>query len=143
VVRWAEEAYRVSERRACRAIGVSRSVVRYRSVRPHQAVLRERVKELAAVRVRSGYRQIHVLLRREGWPVNHKRVYRLYTEEGLTLKRRRPKRHRSAAARQQPAAGVAPLSRTGERCSLADRENPPPVDKRLVTPRKATAMGVV
>jgi hypothetical protein len=54
VVRWAEEAYRVSERRACRAIGVSRSVVRYRSVRPHQAVLRERVKELAAVRVRSG-----------------------------------------------------------------------------------------
>jgi putative transposase len=106
VVRWAEHAYRVSERRACRTIGVSRSVVRYRSVRPHQAMLRERVKELAAVRVRSGYRQIHVWLRREGWPVNHKRVYRLYTEEGLTLKRRRPKRHRSAAARQQPAAPV-------------------------------------
>jgi putative transposase len=108
VVRWAEDAYRVSERRACRALGVNRSVVRYRSVRPHQTVLRERVRELAAVRVHSGYRQIHVFLRREGWPVNAKRVYRLYTEEGLTLKRRRPKRHRSAAVRQQPGAPVAP-----------------------------------
>lgn len=102
LVRWAEPAYAVSERRACRAIGVSRSMVRYRSVRPHQEVLRERIKDLAAVRVRSGYRQIHVYLRREGWPVNPKRVYRLYTEEGLTLKRRRPKRHRTATARQSP-----------------------------------------
>jgi putative transposase len=57
------------------------------------------MRELAGVRVRSGYRQLYVFLRREGWPINHKRVYRLYTEEGLTLRRRRPKRHRSAAAR--------------------------------------------
>ena len=97
---WTREAYRLSERRSCRAVGVSRSLVRYRSVRPHQEALRKRLKELASVRVRAGYQQLHGLLRREGWEVNHKRVYRLYTEEGLTLKRRRPKRHRSASARK-------------------------------------------
>ena len=73
--------------------------MRYRSVRPRQEPLRARLRELAAVRVRSGYRQLHTFLRREGWMVNHKRVYRLYTDEGLALKRRRPKRHRSAVPR--------------------------------------------
>ncbi len=65
------------------------------------------MKELAAVRVRAGYRQLHVFLQREGWDVKQRRLYRLYTEEGLTLKRKRPKRHRSAAvrlARPMPAA---------------------------------------
>ena len=99
-VAWAREAYRLSERRACQAMGAPRSTVRYRSVRPHQEALRKRLKELAGVRVRAGYKQLHVFLRREGWPVNHKRVYRLYTEEGLTLKRRRPRRHRSAVVRK-------------------------------------------
>ena len=89
----------VSERRACRAVGVQRSVVRYRSRRPSQQPLRARLRELASVRLRAGYQQLHVLLRREGWRVNHKRVYRLYTEEGLALRRRRPRRHRSAVAR--------------------------------------------
>ena len=98
---WARAAYQLSERRACRVLEVSRSTVRYRSVRPSQDALRVRIRELAGVRVRSGYRQIHVLLRREGWRVNHKRVYRLYTEEGLTLKPRRPKRRKSAATRIQ------------------------------------------
>jgi len=73
--------------------------MRYRSVRPRQEALRARLRELAAVRVRSGYRQLHTFLRREGWEVNHKRVYRLYSDEGLALKRRRPKRHRTAVAR--------------------------------------------
>src|SRR5512134_19703 len=99
-VTWAQDAYRMSERRACRALGACRNTVRYRSVRPYQEALRRRLKELASVRVRAGYKQLHVFLRREGWPVNHKRVYRLYTEEALTLKRRRPKRHRSASVRQ-------------------------------------------
>jgi putative transposase len=81
-------------------VGVDRSFVRYRSVRPPQEALRKRLKELAAVRVRAGYKQLHVFLWREGWPVNHKRVYRLYTEEGLTLKRKRPKRHRTASVRK-------------------------------------------
>ena len=82
---------------------MARSTARYRSVRPPQGALRVRIRELAGVRVRSGYRQIHVLLLREGWRVNHKRVYRLYREEGLALKARRPKRRKSAAARVQPA----------------------------------------
>ena len=100
-VRWAQEAYRVSERRACLAAGVARSSVRYRSVRPSQEPLRRRIREICAVRVRAGYRQVHVLLRREGWQINHKRTYRLYREEGLTQRTQRKRRHRSAARRIQ------------------------------------------
>jgi putative transposase len=70
-------AYRVSERRACRAAGFARASQRYRSVADPQEELRLRLKELAESRVRYGYRRLHVLLRREGWPVNHKRIYRL------------------------------------------------------------------
>jgi putative transposase len=99
VVSWAEEAYRVSERRACRVFGVERSSVRYRSVRSDQAPLRRRLRKLASVRVRAGYRMLHVLLRREGWPVNHKRICCLYSEEGVPLKRQRRRRHRSAVVR--------------------------------------------
>jgi putative transposase len=99
VVVWARSAYQLSERKACRAIGVSASFVRYRSRRPDQAPLRRRLRELAGTRVRAGYRQLHVYLRREGWRVNHKRVYRLYTLEGLVLKMKRPRRHRSATVR--------------------------------------------
>ena len=58
-----------------------------------------RIKELSQVRVGWGYRRIHILLKREGWQVNHKRVYRLYTQEGLTLRRQRPKRHVSSIKR--------------------------------------------
>ena len=81
-VRWARTAYRVSERRACRVLGVARSTVRYRSVRRSDEILRRRLRELAGVRVSYGYRQLHTLLRREGWPVNAKRVYRLYLRRG-------------------------------------------------------------
>jgi putative transposase len=59
-----------------------------------------RIREIAATRVRYGYRRIHVLLVREGWKINHKRVYRLYCEEGLHLRRKRPRRHVSAAHRE-------------------------------------------
>jgi putative transposase len=100
-VRWAQSAYRVSERRACRALIVSRSSTRYRSVRASDEPLRARLRELAAVRVAYGYRQLHTLLRREGWPINGKRVYRLYRQEGLVLRRKRPRRRRSAAVRQE------------------------------------------
>jgi len=71
--------YQVSERRALRATGFAWSTQRYRSWRDPQAALRMRLKELAAVRVRYGYRRLHVLLRREGWPVNAKRIYRLHS----------------------------------------------------------------
>ena len=75
--------WRVSIRRACRALPVDRSSYHYRSKRSGQAVLTKRIKEIAETRVRYGYRRIHVLLRREGWLVNAKRVCRLYREMGL------------------------------------------------------------
>ena len=78
----ARSTWRVSIRRACRALPVDRSTYHYRSRRAGQAELTERIKEIAATRVRYGYRRIHVLLRREGWRVNPKRVYRLYRELG-------------------------------------------------------------
>lgn len=99
LVCWAQSSFDLSERRACHAVGAARSSQRYQSTRAPQAPLRGRIRELASVRVRAGYRQIHVMLRREGWRINHKRTYRLYTEEGLTLKPRRPRRHRSASSR--------------------------------------------
>jgi putative transposase len=97
--------YEVSERRAC-AVGMcSRSLYRYESRRDPMADLRNRIREIAHTRVRYGYRRVHVLLEREGWSANHKLVYRLYREEGLALRRKRPKRHVSAVhreARTQP-----------------------------------------
>ena len=70
--------------------------------------MRLRINEIAKVRVRYGYKRIHVLLRCEGWQVNHKRVYRIYCEEGLNLRVKRPKRRRSAAQRLQRLAAVRP-----------------------------------
>jgi len=99
-VEWARGSYRLTERRACRALGVGRSMVRYRSRRPAQGPLRSRLKEIAETRVSYGYKRLHVLLRREGWAINHKRVYRLYSEERLTLRRKKPKRRKSALARE-------------------------------------------
>jgi len=100
--------YRVSERRACQVIQISRTSYRYRSIRDEQVPLRLRINEIAKTRVRYGYKRIHVLLRREGWIVNHKRVYRIYCEEGLNLRARKPKRRKSAAQRVQrpPATGL-------------------------------------
>jgi putative transposase len=85
--------YGLSERRACRLVGIGRSTLRYRSrPRPEEESLKRRLRELAAARPRFGYRRLHVLLRREGVTVNHKRIERLYREEGLAVRRRRRKR---------------------------------------------------
>lgn len=81
-------AYKVSQRRACEAMSVDRSSVRYRSRRPDDSVLRKRLRELAAERRRFGYRRLHILLRREGVTVNHKKLRRLYREEKLQVRRR-------------------------------------------------------
>ncbi len=70
---------------------LNRSTARYRIRRAPQESLRTRLRELAAVRVRWGYRRLHLLLRREGHQVNPKRVYRLYREEGLAVRRRHRK----------------------------------------------------
>lgn len=99
VVTRAREAAGLSERRACRFLGVARSTVQYRSIRAPDEELRARLKDLAEERRRWGYRMLHVLLAREGHEVNHKRVYRLYREEGLQIRRRRG-RKRAVRPRQ-------------------------------------------
>lgn len=90
----------LSERRACGLAGLGRSSYRYPRPGPDESELRKRLKELAAEHRRYGYRRLTVLLRREGAMVNHKRVYRLYREEGLGVRRR--KRKRIGAAERQP-----------------------------------------
>lgn len=82
----------VSERRACRLVGLSRATARYRPTRPVPVALIERLEALAYERSRWGYRRLHILLQREGFAVNKKRVYRLYREAGLAVRRRRRKR---------------------------------------------------
>ena len=83
-----QAAYEMSERRACRVLGVDRTSVRYQATRPDDGALRDRLKALAQERRRFGYRRLHVLLRREGHTVNRKRVQRIYREERLTVRRR-------------------------------------------------------
>ena len=108
VVRHLQGAYAVGERRACHATGFRRSSQRYRSRRDPQTELRIRLRDLAASRVRYGYRRLHVLLRREGWPVNAKRVWRLYAEEGLTIRPKTPRRKRAWRYRTGAPGATAP-----------------------------------
>ncbi len=110
VVRFFRAGFRVSERRACRVAGVPRSSCRYRRVAADQTALRLRLRDLAATRVRYGYRRLHILLRREGWRVNHKRVYRLYREEGLGIRVKRRKKLASAP-RVLPPPATQPFER--------------------------------
>lgn len=80
--------HQMSERRACKASGFCRMTVRYETRRSDDDRLRERMKALAHERRRFGYRRIHVLLKREGHRVNHKKLFRLYREEKLTVRKR-------------------------------------------------------
>jgi putative transposase len=93
------DAYRISARRACRVIGLQRASFAYQAHRRDDTVLRQRLRELAQVRVRYGSQRLYILLRREGWLDNHKRVHRLYCLEGLNLRSKRPRRNRAAAHR--------------------------------------------
>ena len=80
--------YEVSQRRACQVINADRSTVRYRRRRPDDRLVRARLRELAAIRRRFGYRRLQILLRREGMHMNHKKLRRLYAEERLQVRRR-------------------------------------------------------
>jgi len=105
-----QECYRVSERRACWTLRFPRSSHRYESVREDPVALRMRLRELAAARPRFGYRRLWVLLRREGWSVNHKRVYRLYREDGLFV-RSKGRKKRAARERVTSPAPTGPNQR--------------------------------
>ena len=85
---WAMKEKGYSQRRACSLVGIDPRVYRYRSTRPDDAALRTRLKELSNERRRFGYRRLHLLLAREGFEVNWKKLYRIYREERLTVRKR-------------------------------------------------------
>ena len=96
----------LSQRRACGLMELYRATCRYRRRRGEDQRLRVRLRELAEARRRFGYRRLQILLQREGWQVNHKRVYRLYVEEKLSLRRKRG-RKRSRVRQPLPEAVAA------------------------------------
>ena len=106
----AREHFGVSERRACSIIGVARRVVRYQSTRPDDGAVRARLRELATERRRFGYRRLGYLLAREGIHMNRKKLIRLYSEEGLKL-RRRSGRKRALGTRAPMAIPRGPNQR--------------------------------
>jgi putative transposase len=83
------ERHGLSQRHACRLVGLDRSTLRYQRKRPDDATVRQRLRELAAERRRFGYRRLGWMLAREGHAMNHKKLYRLYHEERLMVRRRR------------------------------------------------------
>jgi putative transposase len=109
----AMQEHGVSQRRACEALSVDRSSMRYRSVRPDDASIREAMKKVASERRRFGYRRIHVMLERQGIIMNLKKLRWLYREEKLTV-RKRGGRKRALGTRRP----LALPSRPNERWSL-------------------------
>jgi putative transposase len=88
---------------------VDTSTYHYKSRRTGQAGLEQRIREICQTRVRYGYRRVHVLLRREGWPINQKKTRRVYRELGLQLRNKTPKRRVKAKLREDRRV---PRSRT-------------------------------
>jgi putative transposase len=124
--------FKLSERRACRLIGIARSSWRYETHRDPATGVRDRLRALAEQRRRFGYRRLTILLRREGLHVNHKRVYRLYREEGLAVRRRRRKPIRRAAT-----APLPPATHLNQRWTMDF------IEDRLVTGRKFRTFNVM
>ena len=102
------EDYKVSERRACSVVGQHRSTYRYRSRLFEPSGLRARLREHAAAHRRWGYKKMTILLRRDGYGVNHKRVYRIYRQEKLLVHQRRRRRRCAALTRVPPARATRP-----------------------------------
>ena len=107
---WAMKTKGYTQKRACPLAGIDPRVYRRTSKRPADTVLRTRMKELASERRRFGYRRLHILLKREGWEVNWKKLYRLYREEGLTV-RKRGGRKRAVGTRPPMAIPQGPNQR--------------------------------
>ncbi|QLG12745.1 transposase (plasmid) [Deinococcus sp. D7000] len=118
-------AFEISERRACRALGFSSTTQRRNSPkRVKDLVLIERLRVLASERSRFGYRRLHLLLKRDGLAVNHKRVYRVYRAEGLAV---RQKVRRRLAAVARPATRRCPCSAARQACGHARPPDQPSV----------------
>jgi putative transposase len=109
-VNWAIREKSYTQRRACRLVGLEPKTYRYATKRPDDAVLRQRLKDLASQRRRFGYRRLHLLLRRQGLVVNRKKLYRLYREERLMV-RKRGGRKRALGTRAPMAIPQGPNQR--------------------------------
>lgn len=109
------EDYRISFRRACSLVSLSTSMYYYQRVDKDDRLLAFRIREIAMSRVRYGFWRIYTLLRREGWKDNHKRIYRLYCQEGLNLRIRKKYRRRAAANRLE-----RPMIRLKNQCWSMD-----------------------
>jgi putative transposase len=101
VVAYVTAHHGYSERRACALTRLNRSTLRKPSIRDPRTELRLRMREIVQTRIRYGYRRVHVLLRREGWVVGKNLIYRLYREEGLALRAKRPRRRKMVVHRQE------------------------------------------
>ncbi|MBL7714069.1 MAG: IS3 family transposase [Bdellovibrionales bacterium] len=113
LVRYLKEKFQLSERRSCRLVQLWRSTARYVHHRRDDSALRARIKEIAHSRPRFGYQRVYVILRREGWLVNKKRVYRIYIEEGLQVRTKKRKKRASHLRVVPPVA-----SQQNERWSM-------------------------
>ncbi|MFG1225748.1 IS3 family transposase, partial [Xanthobacter wiegelii] len=127
------EDWKVSARRACATLAVDRALYAYKSKRGTQAELNQRIKEICETRVRYGYRRVHILLRREGWAVNPKRIYRLYKDLGLQLRNKVPKRRVKAKLRDDRR----PATRSNETWAMDF------VHDQLATGRKIRVLTIV
>jgi putative transposase len=114
VVGYLKQAFGMSERRACGVAAICRATHRYRVRRREPAQLRATLLGLAREKPKYGYRFLHRILRRRGFTVNHKRIYRMYREEGLALRRHRRRRRYAAAPREAATRAV----RAGQRWSM-------------------------
>lgn len=122
VMTWARDADCVSERRVCRALRVHRALVRYASVKLDDAPVHRPLHELARDHPSFGAKRLHTMLRRDGLPINHKTMHRLYVKEGLQLKVRRQRR-RAASVRQLRAAMSWPHERWPSAAPVARDEH--------------------
>jgi len=100
VVAYVTACHGYSERRACALTRQHRSTQRKPSVRDPRTEVRQRLHEIARTRIRYGYRRVHVMLKREGWTVSRNLIYRLYREEGLSLRTKRPRRRKMLVHRE-------------------------------------------
>ena len=123
----------VSIRRACRVFLVDTSTYHYKSRRPGQAALEQRIKEICQTRVRYGYRRVHVLLRREGWSLGQNKTRRIYRELGLQLRNKTPKRRVKAKLRDDRR----PATRSNETWAMDF------VHDQLATGRKLRVLTIV
>jgi putative transposase len=128
----ARESLGLSERKACLLVDISTSVYRYQPKEDHDAALRQRLRELAGQRKRFGSPRLHIMLRREGLVVNHKRTERIYREEGLALRR---KRRRKGAAGSRVI--MPPAERPNQHWSMDF------VTDSIVTGRRFRALAIV